>query len=278
MTGRVTVVGAGGFIGRRLVERLRASSRDVVALGRTDVVATPREPLGHVIYAAGLTADFRTRPFDTVDAHVCTLSRLLSEGAMTSITYLSSTRVYSNAVSTAEGQALEVNPNVPGDLYNLSKLMGESLCLHSGRVPAKIARLSNVVGQRPDPDIFIDQLLAEARACDGRVRLNTTMDSCKDYIDLDDAVDLLIRIAESDETGIFNVASGEATSNGELTSLMTRHLGFVFEVGEQASRWRFDPIDTRRVREQFQFRARSFAEYFPLFLDEYQRRNLIPPG
>ena len=272
---RFTVVGARGFVGSRLTQTLREQRRDVLALGRGDLDFQPERHLGHVIYAAGLTADFRQRPLDTVQAHVCTLRRLLERGRFDSLTYLSSTRVYAGAASTQESANLQVNPNVSGDLYNLSKLMGESLCLHGGRTGVKIARLSNVVGLRPDPDIFIDQLLAEGRAHGGRVSLKTSLDSCKDYIALDDAVALLIRLSESSEAGIFNVASGEATSNAQVVDMIQSQLGYVFEVAPDATRWAFDPIDINRVHKAFGFRPQAFADYFSQFLQDYQAQRLM---
>lgn len=272
---RFTVLGARGFVGSRLTQTLRDQRRDVLAFGRGDLDSQPEIHLGHVIYAAGLTADFRQRPLDTVEAHVCTLRRLLERGRFDSLTYLSSTRVYAGAASARESASLQVNPNLPGDLYNLSKLMGESLCLHGGRSGVKIARLSNVVGLRPDPDIFIDQLLAEGQAHGGCVSLKTSLDSCKDYIALDDAVALLIRLSESSEAGIFNVASGEATSNAQVVDMIQSQLGYVFEVAPDATRWAFDPIDISRVREAFGFRPQAFADYFSQFLQDYQAQRLM---
>ena len=68
----VTVLGAGGFIGGALVARLIAEGRPVDPVTRDDLPAllSARRPAGDVIYCIGLTADFRTRPLDTAEAHV----------------------------------------------------------------------------------------------------------------------------------------------------------------------------------------------------------------
>ena len=71
-----TVLGASGYIGSRLVAHLQAQGHTVWAPTRGDTEVFAR-PLGHVIYCVGLTADFRTRPFDTVDAHVGLLAEVL---------------------------------------------------------------------------------------------------------------------------------------------------------------------------------------------------------
>lgn len=270
-TDHFTLLGSGGFIGGHLLRHLQQQGSRTFAPARGDARVFS-EPLGHVIYAIGLTADFRTRPLDTVEAHVCLLRRLLAEGSFASLTYLSSTRVYAGAASTAEDASLRVNPCDPGDLYNLSKLMGESLCLHGGRAAVKVARLSNIVGLRPDPDIFIDQLLEEGYAR-GHIALRTALASRKDYLYIDDAVALLTAIAQSPASGIFNVASGEGVENGQIARMLEQQMGFTVSIEPGAPVWDFMPVDTSRVTAAFGFTPRKFADYFPQFLDLYRQKK-----
>jgi len=267
----ITVLGSGGFIGSHLARYLQHRGYCCNLPGRGDESFYTR-PLGHVIYAIGLTADFRSRPLDTVEAHVCVLRRLIQTGNFTSLTYLSSTRVYAGLENTAETASLLVNPNAPGDLYNISKLMGESLCLHGGKPNMKVARLSNVVGLRPDPDIFIDQLLNEGCRT-GKVTFRTSLTSRKDYLFIDDAVELLTRIALSPETGIYNVASGEGIENGEIAHAMAKEMGFEIAVAPNASTWDFSTIDITKAQTCFQFSPRRFSDYFPAFLQSYRLKK-----
>jgi len=75
---KFTVLGAGGFIGSHLLAHLRQAGHDCFAPARGDATLFAEE-LGHVIYCIGLTADFRSRPFDTVRAHVCLLADVLEK-------------------------------------------------------------------------------------------------------------------------------------------------------------------------------------------------------
>ena len=61
-----------------------------------------------MIYAIGVTADFRTRPFETMEAHVSVLCEILRDARLDSLTYLSSTRLYGGAASTGEGTDFRV--------------------------------------------------------------------------------------------------------------------------------------------------------------------------
>lgn len=269
----VTVLGATGFVGRHLLARLRADGAACAAPARDDPTLL-RRPLGHVIYAIGLTSDFRSRPLDTVQAHVCLLRDLIAAGNFDSLTYLSSTRVYAGSDDTREQATLAVNPNAPGDLYNLSKLMGESLCLHGGHPLARVARLSNVVGLRDSPDSFIDQLLEEG-ARTGRIVLQTTLCSRKDYLYIDDAVAQILAIARSDATGIFNVAHGQGVANREIAECLRSALGYAVIEAPTAQAWAFADIDTQRMRERFGLVPRPFDDYFPHFLAQFRQRKGI---
>lgn len=266
---RISVLGAAGFVGSALVQHIRGLGLECLAPLRGGELH--RQPLGHVIYTIGLTADFRSRPLDTVEAHVCVLRRLIAEADFDSLTYLSSTRVYAGGADTRETASLLVNPNDASDLYNLSKLTGEALCLHSGRPGMKVARLSNVVGLRRDADTFIDQLLQEA-ATTGRALMRSAPEGCKDYIALNDAAALLTRIATAPATGIFNVASGERVSGGTVARLMLQVRGITVDVAPNAPLWDFAGIDIQRVRTEFGFQPQPFADHFIEFLQTHGRR------
>ncbi|CAB3669361.1 hypothetical protein LMG26696_03799 [Achromobacter pulmonis] len=272
-TPTVTVLGATGFIGRQLLARLRADGADCAGPARDEPGLFDR-PLGHVIYAIGLTSDFRSRPLDTVEAHVCLLRRLIAAGNFDSLTYLSSTRVYAGSHDTREQAALTVNPNAPGDLYNLSKLMGESLCLHGGHPLARVARLSNVVGLRDSADSFIDQLLEEG-ASSGRIALKTTLSSRKDYLYIDDAVAQILALARSDATGIFNLAQGHGVENRAIAECLRSELGYVVTEAADAQQWAFADIDTQRFQTRFGLTPRAFSDYFPHFLAQFRQRKGI---
>ena len=246
---KFTVFGALGFIGSYLVDNLRSLGHEVSAVSRSNFPQPPGN-LGHCIYAMGLTADFRTRPFDTIEAHVSIAAKLLRNYEFQSFLYLSSTRVYAKSVEAYEETVLSALPSDPSDLYNLSKLMGESICLSSDRENVRIARLSNVIG--PDEavsDTFVGELCREARQ--GHIELRSAPDSSKDYIWIADVADLLTRIATEGQHSIYNVASGIELAHQAWVSGLSAITGCSVSVAENAPLIRFPRISTKRIVDEF---------------------------
>ena len=234
-----------------------------------------KRPLGHVFYCIGLTADFRSHPFDTVRAHVTVLSDLLEHADFASLLYLSSTRVYGRSTSTCETSVLSVSPEDPSDLYNLSKLLGESLCFASSRASVRVARLSNVIGAGMGSQSLVGELFHEALA--GAIRLKTHPDSAKDYILIDDVVRLLWRIADDGHDRIYNVASGVQTTHREWLSALQSTTGCLVQTDDRAPYQTFGVIDIRRIRTEFRFEATRSLDAVP-YLVQVVRRELGSKG
>lgn len=215
---RYTVIGASGFVGARLAAALQADGLDVFAPGRDD----PRlyaEDLGRVVYCAGLTADYLDRPFDTVEAHVALLARILRSARFERLAYCSSTRLYdwTGPQAGAEDGPLSLTPAEPRHLYDLSKALGENLCLTQAGGRAAVARLACVWDWSDGAPGFLSEWMQKARRS-RTLSLDSASGYVRDYIHLDDTVAALRAIVDSGQSTIFNVASGENVSNGELAA------------------------------------------------------------
>ena len=152
-----TVLGASGYIGSRLVTHLKNHGHECQSVRRSDPLP---KTLGHVVFCIGLTSDFRTRIFDTVEAHVSILTEYIRNLRYESFLYLSSARVYQGlkAEVAEETADLIVNPNNTNDIYNISKLMGEALCLAQANPRVRVVRLSNVFGPHDTSQNFLSSV------------------------------------------------------------------------------------------------------------------------
>ncbi|MET0313478.1 MAG: SDR family oxidoreductase, partial [Hansschlegelia sp.] len=216
---------------------------------------------GHLFYCIGLTADFRSRPFETMRAHVSIPTELLERADFESFLYLSSTRVYGKSDRAEETAELSTTPEDPSDLYNLSKLTGEAICLHSGRAGARVARLSNVVGVDPGSPTFLSDLMRDAAK--GHVTLQTDPSSWKDYVMIDDVCDLLAKIAFEGRSPIYNVASGVDITHGALVERLSALTGATYDVKPGAPVSRFPKIAVDRIKSEFKFEPRDVMSYLP---------------
>lgn len=241
---KATILGASGFIGSNLTEVMRKLGHDIYTPLRDDPKLF-EEPLGCVFYCIGLTADFRSRPYDTIDAHICLLRKILEQADYDTMIYLSSTRVYSSSKHTVEDQMITVQPAVPDQLYNISKLMGESLTLSIGR-KGRVARLSNVTGKGMGSDNFLGSLLDDAEKT-GRVHFYTSQNSSKDYIWITDVTKALIALAQADADSITNIASGKNITHAEIAKWFQSR-GIVTSFEQNASLVKHPMINIDRLR------------------------------
>lgn len=256
---KFTILGAAGYIGSNILRALEKSGHEVHAPGRNELP----DPVnaGHIIYCIGLTSDFRTKPFDTAEAHVSLLNRILRDHTFDSLTYLSSTRVYIHSAGkeVSEEDRITIDPMNPDDLYTLTKLTGERLCLSSGK-NTKIVRLSNIFGGDEDSGNFLADIAGKINS-GTEVVFHTSLTSAKDYLFIDDAARLVIDIAAKGKQKIYNVASGYNTSNGEIVNELRKKTDFSFRVDPGAKEIIFPVISTARIKNEFNFQPGQVTEH-----------------
>ncbi len=107
----------------------------------------------------------------------------------------------------------------PISSYAISKIAGEQYIRLSG-VPALIFRLAIMYGPRNKsgaiPTFY--KRLANEDAC-------TVTDTSRDFVYIDDLVDLVTRAIDDDATGTYDVCSGEQHTIGEVYDLVRQAVG-----------------------------------------------------
>jgi len=266
---KFTILGSKGFVGSHLSEYFLRSGIDFYAPERDDN-SIFKKNLRNVIYCIGVTADFRKRLFDTVKAHVCYLAHVLEHARFDSFLYLSSTRVYKKTDGTGEDDLIKVNPLEEDDLYNISKVMGESLCFSSKIPNARVVRISNIFGEDFVSDNFLASIIRDA-VIKNKIVFNTALSSEKDYVSIDDVVKLLPLIAQKGKHRIYNVASGANVSNSELASRIKSVSGCAIEVIKDADIVVFPKISIDRISSEFNFRPVSILNTIDFFIAAYKK-------
>jgi nucleoside-diphosphate-sugar epimerase len=268
-----TVLGASGFIGSHLASRLVEDGHRVLRASRRDFQSLARRELGHVFYCIG-EDDIKENPHNAFDAHIGRLSSVLRYNNFTSLTYLSSTRVYFGAPSASEESALHILPNDDNAVFSVMKIAGEQLCFACKKATVRVIRLSSVIGFAPKGKNLIPRLINDA-FLRGRMRLTISPQSSRDYIAVEDVIDILPRIAIEGRHRCYNVASGVNVQLAEIIRLIGNEFPSQCDCEVNAPTVEFPVIDTSRIRTEFSFSPRPALDALTFTCAEF-RRSLKP--
>ena len=253
-----TIIGGRGFIGSHLVRALEQAGVRCWIPQRDDPGLFNRD-LGDIYYCAGVNAASTRKTFETQRVHVAQAAEILNDATFDSFLYLSSTRVYLNADHGHEAGSLKVDPANADDLFNVTKLAGEAVCLADARPSVRVARVSNVYGRGARQETFLASIVRDA-VCDHRILLRTALDTAKDYISIKDCVRALRAIADRGTERLYNVASGINVSHAEITAALEKRTGAVVEVKEGSVTQYYPRIDVTRLRHLVPVPAQSVLE------------------
>lgn len=267
-----TIIGGRGYIGSALAPYLRRRGCRVQVPDKDSATLFDRD-LGQVYYCAGYTGDFATDPSATVEAHVGLLSRLLKSANFQHLTYLSSTRVYDGLSGgpIEEDAVFPIDPNEPRHLYDLSKLLGEWLCLNQAPERSSVARLSCVYGDNLETPQFLP-LLVRRLVTYGVACIPSWPHAARDYVHIDDVCQALFAMASQRANGIFNVASGENVSNLALSRRILETTGLEVTMSPPDNTPPAPPpqISIRRLQERLGITPLSVMETLPDIIGRYR--------
>lgn len=268
---KFTVLGSSGFIGSHIADYLKRHSIECITPPK-NYVFSKNENLGHVIYCIGLTSDFRVKPMETVKAHVCKLIEMIENSSFQSFLYLSSARVYSGNETGIESDDVKVNSSNFNDLYNISKLMGESICLSIPNKNIRIIRLSNVIGNDFKSDNFLFSLIKEA-VDTNQIRLQLPLNSSKDYVSINDVVKISTLIAQKGTQRIYNVASGFQISNEQIVNRICEYTNCKVDILATSNGLIFPKISIDRIVNEFNFTPENILNDISKLIKHYKQNN-----
>lgn len=261
----VCVLGGSGTIGKALASFLRSDpSIEVISLSISDYFSSIRN-FDVIYYCIGMTSDFRSLPFRTVEAHIEILSKVLQKNRFGVLVYLSSARVYKDSSDTNEELPLLINPNDSDSIYNISKLAGESLCLLADYKRTRVARISNVVSRSHNQNSFLGFLSNSLKT--GSFVLSSSLKSEKDYVDIDQVTFCLREIGFRSVQKIYNIGSGFNIKTEEIIDALAHHFPTTLKVhSNEAEMHNFPIIDISRISSEFGVRPKDKTDIIQLIL------------
>lgn len=221
----VGIVGL-GYIGRHLLEVLKdyesVFNIQILSFNRNNLDKIGDVELDYLFNCAGYTGDSRTKPFETIEAHINLPIFLLNNARIkTCFISLGSTRIYGflrskKRIYTENYYSKDIYTE-GGYIYDGSKKMMESLLLNYAKTAdfkIVIPRLSNVFGGHIIADLdestFLTLMLKSAMS-DKKLSTHQNTDSAKDFIYIEDAIEGILRTALfSKKSTYYNICSSKS--------------------------------------------------------------------
>lgn len=215
----VTLVGAGGFVGRHIKMALDAKKIETTALTRTECDLTSGNSVdvlkaafakGGAVVITSAIAPCKT-PDQTHDnimmiRNVC--AALQESDAVTHVVYISSDAVYDDA----DVNISETSPAAPTGLHGAMHVTREIMLSNATKAPVALPRPSLLYGAG-DPHNGYGPNRFRRQAKEGEViKLFGEGEEQRDHVYIDDLAALVGKILDHQSEGILNIATGTSTS------------------------------------------------------------------
>lgn len=265
-----TVFGGTGFIGSHVTSYLESQGHEVRMPRRHEEVGATL--LGHVIFAEGILVGASARVAEIVKVHIDKPRKIIKSANYESFLYLSTAKLYQDSDEAIETSPLEIaNENI-ADIYTVSKLFGESVCLNIENPFVRVARISTVIGRNAYNNTFVYDIIDQATK-NRSVVFSASASSERDYVAVSDVATVLEKISIGGKHRVYNVASGQQISHRTFADVLARLTGssIRFEAGATTMRW--PSINTQRIENEFQFLPRDPLKEFENILVHKLRRH-----
>jgi nucleoside-diphosphate-sugar epimerase len=266
---RVVVLGAGGFLGGRLLAASKAAGIEALGLGSRDVdlvdtsagarLAERLRPSDVLVFLAALTPD-KGRDSGTLIRNLA-MGRAVCEATrnveLAQLVYASSDAVYSFSTPSIS----EETPAIPPDLYGAMHHTRELMLAAEAKAPLAILRITGVYGAGDTHNSYGPNRFMRQALKDGRIPLFGNGEETRDHPHVDDVADRILDVISHGSKGLINVATGKSETFLAVAQVIAAQAGRPVEIAPSP---RQNPATHRQFDIGALLRAFPHARFRPL--------------
>lgn len=229
----VLVVGANGFLGNTIVQKCLEKEWKVDCIYNTNKnnlsVSTNNYPVDQLdtlsskyeyifLVAAHIPhGNYNLPSKELLDGNILLPLKITQKFPESKIIFSSSVSVYGTSSSSITEQSSYNNP----PLYGLSKLSGETIVKLHGR--SQIIRFSSLYGKGMAKKTFLPLIIENAKN-KKEITILGTGSRLQNYIHVQDAAELCLLAAESDQYGVYLGTSEKSHTNLEVANMVRKYI------------------------------------------------------
>ena len=214
--------------------------------------------LHNIIYCIG-NDSWATDPKECYAANLGIVPKILFNNRFSSFTLLSTTRVYLGSPSkkTNENDLIYINPNTSDFLFNSLKLSAENLCLSIPNKRIRVARISNLFGDNFTNQTYLLPTLIRNSINVKKINIFINKKSSKDFLYVNEAIDVLIKIIKNGKHRLYNIAYGKNIALSRISQKIREITKCKINYKNQHKLVKEPIIDISRVKKEFNFKPKK---------------------
>ena len=264
-----TIFGSTGFIGSEIIKNLKQKKIKVYKPKKN--ILKFSKNLGHVIYCVG-SDDWKDKPKKGYFSNLGHLQQIVHNNNFKSFIFLSTTRLYLNSNKTvSEKNNILVKPDNINYYYNILKAASESLLLSLNK-NIIILRLSNVFGNNINSPLLLPTLIRNAIQ-KSKINISININSTKDYISINDVIDLIFKIQKKNRFRIYNIAGGKNITLKKIIQIIHNKTNCRVFTKNQNIKIKEPVISINRIKKEYNFKpSLNLEKDLPSLITNFKKR------
>jgi UDP-glucose 4-epimerase len=234
---RVLILGGSGFIGQNIIEKLSYKTENIVSLGSKNLDLTAPDSIDKlknifnksdtVIFLSAITPD-KGKNIATFTKNILMMKHFIDAikiSPVGHIIYLSSDAVY----GLDQSYISEESPVAPESLYGVMHLSREIMLSEVHEIPHIILRVTMVYGKGDSHFAYGPNRFYNSAINNNTIEIFGNGEEYRDYIHIDDLVNIIEKIIYLKSVGLINIASGVSITFNEIANIIINNISDTIE-------------------------------------------------